>query len=280
MVATFTHYEEFPGVGAEAARQACLAVHLALDGLLRDWIAQVNRQDPLRPLEIVEGPGQEEGRTGWTIQATDPNADPQGRVHIWMILHTTLEPLTTLMGPSRVRTENPGAYSTFEAMGADGAISSSSFSLAFGFPFALTVTASDEPGKEYFCATIAQGNLVSRIHSLAIVREQNYGGWLLMPSFPSSLRAMGREGVPPFDARPVLPVLPRVVLNHLETPALVMISPAAAAVGLEVRPPYRLPDDFALCDGHLNPNYLLRFADGSVWLTAARGFAVKLEEAS
>jgi hypothetical protein len=280
MAATFTHYEEFFGAGAEAARQACLAAHLALDGPLRDWVALVSPRDPLRPLEIVEGPGQEAGRTGWTIQATDPNADPQGRVHLWTALHTTLADVSTVLGCSRLRSENPGAYSTLVGTGSDGTILSSGFSLTFGFPFALTITASEQPGQEWFTATIAQGSVSNRVHSLLIAREQTFGGWLLMASTATALAAMGRQGVAPFDARFLFPVNDRVVLNQLVAPALVTLAPAAAAATQELDPLYRLAGDVAVCSGHLNPNYYLLFADGSRWLTAARGFAVQIEEAA
>ncbi|MGB5136066.1 MAG: hypothetical protein WBN89_12920 [Prochlorococcaceae cyanobacterium] len=279
MAATFTHYQEFPGVGTEQAQQGCLAAHLALDGPLRDWIALVSPRDPLRPLAVIEGPGQEAGGTGWTIQATDPNADLEGRVHIWMAWHTTLADASTLLGCSRVRTVNPGAYSTLEpgATGTDGTISSSGFSLGFGLPFALMIAASDQPGQEWFTASITQGSLSSRVHSLLLCREQNYGGWLLLPSIPTTLRAMGRQAVAPYEARFCHPVIDRVVLNQLVIPALVTLTPAAAPATLELSPLYRLPADIAICAGHLNPNYYLLFADGSRWLTAARSFAVQIE---
>lgn len=282
MVATFTHYEEFPGVGPEQSRQALLAATLALDGLLRDWVALVSPRDPLRPLEVVEGPGQEEGKTGWTIQATDPNADPQGRVHIWATWQLNLEAFTTVLGSSRVRTENPGAYSTLVGTSPDGTVGNSSYTATSGAPFILTVVASDRPGKEWFTATIGYGSAASSVQTLTIVREQNFGGWLLMPSTSAiaGLRAMGREGVAPFDARIMQPMLHRIVLNHIERPAFVTLVPAAAPVGLHKLPLYLLPDDIALCDGHRTANFYFRFPGIGHWVTGARGFAFQLEEAN
>jgi hypothetical protein len=89
---------------------------------------------------------------------------------------------------------------------------------------------------------------------------------------------MGRQGVAPFDVRFCQPIADRVVLNQLQAPALVSLLPELAPTGPEFSPLYRLPDDVALCAGHLNPNYWLMPGDGSSWLTTTRGFAVQIEE--
>jgi hypothetical protein len=277
MPATFTDYQEFPAVGLAPSQQACLDAHLALDGPLRQWIDAVSPRDPLRPLEVVEGPGQEGGKTGWTLRATDPNADALGRVHLWMAWHVALADLTLVMGCSRVRTANPGAYSTLGFIGSDGTTSTAGFSPNFGLPICLTIAASDAPGQEWFSAALTQGSLTSRAHALLICREQNYGGWLLMPSVPASLRAMGRQGVAPFDLRFCHPLVDRVVLNQLVIPATCTLTPEASPTTPELSPLYRLPADIAVCGGHLNPNYYLQLADGSRWLTSSRSFAVQIE---
>lgn len=280
MAATFTHYEEFGVPAGGTAVDTAVAVHLALDGLLRSWVSTVGERSELQTLSVLEGPGQEQGKTGWTLQLDCENADSQGRTAMWMFWHVDLvgDPTYVIVrhGCSRVIAANPDAYSTFDVAG-EHLAQLAYFDLRYRTSWRLTVAASDEPGAEWFTAVIAQSNTTTRSASLLIFREQTAGLWVLIPSGVNGPASFAQRPVAPYDFLTMAVIVDRQNNSSMRVPADLRLLPLSTPSAPELMPILPAPADVASLTFLTNMGWTLLFLDGSQWLTTAKNFAVRVE---
>lgn len=291
MVATITDLSR-RGDGGPFALPLAFA---AADGLLRNWIAAANAQNPTQQLSIVAAPGDVPGFTGWVIKARLKVLDAGQPVELmsqW-VANLTTGAITTHCGLASGYTPGAALGGYGALTGGVGTTNSLIEPLPEPLPVGGLVASSLEVGQEYFCFAHSQHTFSNRQAVVVLIAKDVYSGqWHL--SLTDNASVIGVVG---WRANRSLPFLSNALRLDYASSTLplmltvpvqwVPITPGITSLAPNPQPPVQwfdpvvLPADFGLYNRTAGMFGYFIGSDGSHWLQMGGArLALRLVEAT